>query len=78
MAVTGHHARLGTQLLAKLYHGYHLRQLNLVRLQGATLCRSGQADFPYIRLFGQLFRQPLNYDVDSGLCGHSVSATQPI
>jgi hypothetical protein len=36
MAVTGHHARLGTQLLAKLCHGRHLRQLYLVRLQGAT------------------------------------------
>jgi len=37
MTVAGHHARLGTQLLAKLYYGRHLRQLNLMRLQGATL-----------------------------------------
>jgi hypothetical protein len=44
MAVTGHHARLGTQLLAKLYHGHHLRRLNLVRLQGATLTE------PYVKL----------------------------
>ena len=35
--VTGHHARLGTQLLAKLYCGRHLRQLDFMRLQGATL-----------------------------------------
>ena len=34
-AVTGHHARLGTQLLAKLYCGCHLRPLYLMRLQGA-------------------------------------------
>ena len=34
--VTGHHARLGTQLLAKLYCGRHPRRLYLMRLQGAT------------------------------------------
>ena len=34
--VTGHHARLGTQLLAKLYCGRHLRRLYPMRLQGAT------------------------------------------
>ena len=36
MTVAGHHARLGTQLLARLYHGRHFRRLNLMRLQGAT------------------------------------------
>jgi len=35
--VASHHARLGTQLLAKLYCGRHLRRLYLMRLQGATL-----------------------------------------
>jgi len=34
--VTGHHARLGTRLLAELYRGHHLRRLNSMRLQGAT------------------------------------------
>ena len=34
--VAGHHARLGTRLLAKLYRGHHLRRLNSMRLQGAT------------------------------------------
>jgi hypothetical protein len=37
VTVTEHHARLGTQLLAKLYCGCHLRQLYFMRLQGATL-----------------------------------------
>ena len=37
MVVTGHHARLGTWLLAKLYQGSHLRLLNFMRLQGAIL-----------------------------------------
>src|SRR6201997_2460993 len=36
-AVTGHHARLGTRLLARLYRGRHLRRLSSTRLQGATL-----------------------------------------
>ena len=42
--VTGHHARLGTQLLAKLYCGRHFRRLYLMRLQGATLTE------PYVNL----------------------------
>src|SRR5882724_8254346 len=37
MAVTGHHARLGTRLLARLCRGRHLRGLSSTRLQGATL-----------------------------------------
>jgi hypothetical protein len=36
MAVTGHHARLGTRLLAKLYRGRHFRRLGYMRFQGAT------------------------------------------
>ena len=32
-----------------------------------SLCGTGQADFPYIRLFGQLFRWPQTYEMDSGL-----------
>jgi hypothetical protein len=35
--VTGHHARLGTWPLARLYQGSHLRPLNFMRLQGAIL-----------------------------------------
>ena len=42
--VTGHHARLGTQLLARLYRGHHFRRLYLMRLQGATLTD------PYVNL----------------------------
>jgi hypothetical protein len=37
MAVTGHHARLGTRLLAKLCRGRHSRRLGYMRFQGATL-----------------------------------------
>ena len=44
VTVTEHHARLGTQLLAKLYCGCHLRQLYFMRLQGATLTE------PYVNL----------------------------
>jgi hypothetical protein len=36
MAVTGHHARLGTRLLAKLCRGRHSRRLGYMRFQGAT------------------------------------------
>jgi hypothetical protein len=43
MTVTGHHARLGTPLRARLYGGRHLRRLNPMRLQGAT-----RTD-PYVR-----------------------------
>ena len=39
VAVTGHHARLGTWLLARLYQGSHLRLLFSMRLQGATLIK---------------------------------------
>ena len=34
--VTGHHARLGARLLARLCRGRHLRRLTSIRLQGAT------------------------------------------
>jgi hypothetical protein len=37
VAVTGHHARLGTRLLARLYRGRHLRRQSSTRFQGATL-----------------------------------------
>jgi len=37
VAVTGHHARLGTRLLARLYRGRHLRRRRSTHLQGATL-----------------------------------------
>jgi len=43
VAVTGHHARLGTRLLAKLCRGRHSRRLGYMRFQGATLHRSGRA-----------------------------------
>ena len=36
-----HHARLGTQLLARLCRGSHFRPLNLMRLQGATATPPG-------------------------------------
>jgi hypothetical protein len=44
MAVTGHHARLGTRLLARLCRGRHSRRLGYMRFQGAT-----RTD-PYVRL----------------------------
>src|SRR5215813_11852590 len=40
VAVTGHHARLGSRLLARLYRGRHLRRQTSTRLQGATRTRS--------------------------------------
>src|ERR1700747_75491 len=36
VAVTGHHAKLGTRLLVRLCRGRHRRRLNSMRLQGAT------------------------------------------
>ena len=36
VAVAGHHARLGTRLLARLCRDRHLRRLNSMRFQGAT------------------------------------------
>jgi hypothetical protein len=33
VAVTEHHARLGTWLLARLYQGSHLRLLNFMRFK---------------------------------------------
>ena len=44
VTVTGHHARLGTRLLAKLCRGRHFRRLNFMRLQGATLAE------PYVNV----------------------------
>jgi hypothetical protein len=37
VTITGHHARLGTRLLARLCCGGYPRPLNFMRLQGATL-----------------------------------------
>ena len=37
VAVTGHHARLGSRLLARLCRGRHRRRQTSTRLQGATL-----------------------------------------
>ena len=45
MAVTGHHARLGSWLLAKLYHGSYLKLQNFMRLQGATLTDPGVRNY---------------------------------
>ena len=54
VAVTGHHARLGTRLLAKLCRGRHSRRLGYMRFQGATLHRSGRAPL-CIRLLPRVF-----------------------
>jgi hypothetical protein len=36
MAVTGHHARLGTRLRAKLCRGHYFKRLNSISFQGTT------------------------------------------
>src|SRR5215469_15129323 len=41
--VTGHHARLGSRLPAKLYRGRHFRRHGFVRFQGATRSVSGRS-----------------------------------
>ena len=46
MAVTRHHARLGTQLRARLCCGLHFRRLNFMSFQGATPHGPRRADFP--------------------------------
>ena len=45
MAVTGHHARLGTRLRARLCRGLHFRRLNSMSFQGTTLGGSDLAEF---------------------------------
>ena len=37
VALTGHHARLASRLLARLYRGRHFRRHGFMRFQGATL-----------------------------------------
>ena len=56
VAVTGHHARLGTRLLARLYRGRHLRRRRSTHLQGATLI---EPDVPFsgIRLSDWFHRE---------------------
>ena len=39
--------------------------------------RTGQADFPYIRLLGDAFSKPPRYETGLGLCGYVVLAIQP-
>ena len=50
MTVTGHHAKLGTRLLARLYRDRHLRRLDFMRLQGATLPKLDMSRFDLIQL----------------------------
>jgi hypothetical protein len=49
VAVTGHHARLGTRLLARLCRGRHLRRQSSTHLHGATPDRTQHADFLALR-----------------------------
>jgi len=58
VTVTDHHARLGTQLLAPLYCGRHLRRLYLMRLQGATPNHSGLHVSIAIKQKGGAYRLP--------------------
>ena len=37
--------------------------------------RTGQAVFPYIRLFGAIFSEPPLYETGSGRCGSWIEAT---
>ena len=55
VAVAGHHARLGTRLLVRLCRGRHLRRLNFMRLQGATLTP------PYMRVRIRRFQVFLDF-----------------
>src|SRR5215467_11859277 len=43
VAVTGHHARLGTRLRAKLCRGHYFKRLNSTSFQGTTLHGPGRA-----------------------------------
>jgi hypothetical protein len=45
VAVAGHHARLGTRLLARLCRGLHFRRLDFMNFQGTT-----RTD-PYVRVY---------------------------
>src|SRR5260370_3620298 len=48
-AVTGRHARLGSQLLARLCRGRHLRRQSSTRLQGAIPKQNPACRFPALR-----------------------------
>jgi len=56
VAVTEHHARLGTRLLARLYRGRHLKRQSSTRFQGATLVKPG-VPISGIRLSDWLHRE---------------------
>ena len=60
VAVTGHHARLGTRLLAKLCRGRHSRRLGYMRFQGATLTEPDVQISRFRFLAGELRSQRCN------------------
>jgi hypothetical protein len=88
MAVAGHHARLGTQLLAKLCRGLHFRRLNSVSFQGTT-----RTD-PYVRVYAYCsyhglmaakllaahrpFRGDMPFHSVSGACGIERCSPRPV
>jgi len=69
--VTGHHARLGTQLPAKLYFDRHFRRLYLMRLQGATPTPPGLGKFT---LSFNPLREPFRPSAPALRLGLSVSS----
>jgi hypothetical protein len=70
--ITGHHARLGTWLLARLYQGGHLRSLCFRRLQGATPTPPG------IRVRTRRFPGPLHGPELIKATSESPGGEQPV
>jgi len=67
--VTAHHARLGTWLLARLYQGSHLRPLNFMRLQGATLPEPDVRVSPHPALHSMIINQHCSHAPRDGVSG---------
>ena len=66
VAVTGHHARLGTRLRAKLCRGHYFKRLNSTSFQGTTPRGSVRADCPHTALTADVWRRSAKWDTGGG------------
>ncbi len=67
MAVTGHHARLGTRLRARLCRGLHFRRLNSISFQGTTRTDPDGRSLAHPVLISDEWRRSERQEMDEGL-----------